>query len=140
MKSNQPPAVTAMPGVASSLEVNIASDLASVDVMHQGRKPTITLNQNQSNAVNPVVAITSRACPPFCIQPSELTSGVKTIGELEVLSFLKKICDGDEDRAETGVCNLRLCLSRTGIGNASSGDRLHIAAIPFESTRVLWGR
>jgi rhodanese-related sulfurtransferase len=95
MKSYQSPAATAMSGAASSLEVNITSDLASVDVMHQGRKLTIMRNQNQSNTVNPDFAITSRACPPFCIQPSELSPGVKTIGELEVLSILKRICDGD---------------------------------------------
>jgi len=82
-------------GVESALDVNISADLASVDVMHQGQKVTIMRNQNQSNAVNLDFAITSRACPPFCIQPSELAPGIKTIGELEVLSFLKKIGDGD---------------------------------------------
>ncbi|MFT7244677.1 MAG: hypothetical protein ACI82A_002035 [Candidatus Azotimanducaceae bacterium] len=45
--------------------------------------------------VNMDFAITSRACPPFCIQPSELAPAVKLIGELEVLSFLKKNSDGD---------------------------------------------
>lgn len=95
MKNEQPHASTALPGVKSALEVNISADLASVDVMHQGQKVTIMRNQNQSNAVNLDFAITSRACPPFCIQPSELAPGVKTIGELEVLSFLKKIGDGD---------------------------------------------
>lgn len=78
MKSYQSPAATAMPGATSSLEVNITSDLASVDVMHQGRKLMIKRNQNQSNAVNPDFAVTSRACPPFCIQPSELAPGVKS--------------------------------------------------------------
>ena len=84
-----------VPAQESALDVNISADLASVDVMHQGRKVTIMRNQNKSNVVNPDFAITSRACPPFCIQPSELAPGVKTIGELEVLNFLRKICDGD---------------------------------------------
>ncbi|MHB8535738.1 MAG: rhodanese-like domain-containing protein [Sulfuricaulis sp.] len=52
-------------------------------------------NQNPNNTVNPDFARTSRKCPPFCIQPGELAPGVKTIGELEVLQFLKKINDGD---------------------------------------------
>ena len=77
------------------LEVNISADLASVDVNHQGQKITIVRNQNQDNPVNPEFAKTSRKCPPFCIQPSELAPGVKTIAELEVLHFLKKISDGD---------------------------------------------
>src|SRR4030067_1080719 len=101
MKNYQLPASTALhtellvPGVASALAVKISTDLASVDVMHHGRKVTIMRNQNQGNSVNPDFAKTSRKCPPFCIQPSELAPGVETIGELEVLHFLKKISDGD---------------------------------------------
>ena len=101
MKNDLPPASTALPtnslvpGAAPALEVNITAALASVDVMHHGRKATIMRNQNQSNTVNSDFAKTSRKCPPFCIQPGELAPGVNTIGELEVLQFLKKINDGD---------------------------------------------
>ncbi|HUF81721.1 MAG TPA: rhodanese-like domain-containing protein [Burkholderiales bacterium] len=101
MKNDQLPVSTALPtelpapGAAPVLEVNISADLASVDVMHHGRKVTVMRNQNQGNSVNPEFAKTSRKCPPFCIQPSELAPGVKTIAELEVLHFLKKISDGD---------------------------------------------
>ncbi len=82
-------------GAAPVSEVNITADLASVEVKHRGRKIAITRNQDQSNLVNPEYAKTSRRCPPFCIQPSELAPGVTTIAELEVLHFLKKISDGD---------------------------------------------
>ena len=91
MKKDQPFAPIAPP----ALEVNITDDLASVDVAHDGRKVTIMRNQNQDNLVNSDFAITSRKCPPFCIQPAELAPGVKTIAELEVLHFLKQISDGD---------------------------------------------
>ncbi|MGA7801681.1 MAG: rhodanese-like domain-containing protein [Gammaproteobacteria bacterium] len=84
-----------MSGVVPALEVNITTDLQSVDVMHHGRKVTIMRNQNQSNSVNPDCANTSRTCPPFCIQPSEVAPGVTTIGELEVLRVLKQVSDGD---------------------------------------------
>jgi hypothetical protein len=77
------------------VEVNISAGLASVDVMHHGRKVTIMRNQNQNNSVNLEFARTSRKCPPFCVQPSELSPGVETIAELEVLDFLKGISDGD---------------------------------------------
>jgi rhodanese-related sulfurtransferase len=83
------------PGAAPALGVNITAALASVAVMHHGRKVTIMRSQNQNNTVNPDFAKTSRKCPPFCIQPGELAPGVKTIGELEVLQFLEKINDGD---------------------------------------------
>ncbi len=100
MKNDQRPASAALPAelpvsAAPALEVNISADLASVDVMHHGRKATIMRNQDQDNSINPEFAQTSRKCPPFCIQPSELAPGVKTIAELEVLQFLKKISDGD---------------------------------------------
>jgi rhodanese-related sulfurtransferase len=101
MKDYQPSDSVASPtglpvsDVASALDVNITAALATVDVMHHDRKVTIMRNQNQSNTVNPDFAKTSRKCPPFCIQPGELAPGVKTIGELEVLQFLKKIYDGD---------------------------------------------
>jgi rhodanese-related sulfurtransferase len=84
------------PRASPALEVNITADLASVDVMHHGQKVTIMRNQNQDNLVNPDFARTSRKCPPFCIQPSELAPGVKTIAELEVLYFLLQINAGDE--------------------------------------------
>jgi rhodanese-related sulfurtransferase len=95
------PASTALPtgllapDAVPALDVNITAAMASVDVMHHGRKVTIMRHQNQNNTVNPDFAKTSRKCPPFCLQPNELAPGVKTIGELEVLQFLKKINDGD---------------------------------------------
>ena len=101
MTSQQPPASVPPPaeppvsGVASPVDVNITAALASVEVMHEGRKVTIMRNQDQGNAINPEFAKTSRKCPPFCIQPSELAHGVKTIAELEVLDFLCKIGGGD---------------------------------------------
>jgi rhodanese-related sulfurtransferase len=85
----------AVPSAATVLEVNISAALASVDVMHEGRMVTIMRNQDQENTIDPEYALTSRKCPPFCIQPSELAPGVKTVAELEVLHFLKAISDGD---------------------------------------------
>ena len=101
MKNNErlasaaPPASSPVPGAAVALEVNISADLASVEVMHHGRKVSIMRNQDQGNSINPEYARTSRKCPPFCIQPIELAPGVKTVAELELLHFLKQISDGD---------------------------------------------
>ena len=86
----------AMPLAASALDVNIAAGLPSVDVMHGGQKATIMRNQDQNNTVNPDFAKTSRKCPPFCIQPGELAPGIATIGELEVIHYLKMMSDGDK--------------------------------------------
>ena len=79
----------------SALTVNITADLPVVEVMHDGQKVTIIRNQNQQNTIKLDFALTSRECPPFCIQPSQLAPGVTTIGELEMLDALQKISDGD---------------------------------------------
>ncbi|PWB49176.1 MAG: sulfurtransferase [Nitrosomonadales bacterium] len=83
-------------GAAKPLEVGIAADIQSVDVMHGGQKVTIQRNQNTDNNINPAFGKTSRKCPPFCIQPGELAPGVKTIGELEMLQYLQKVSAGDK--------------------------------------------
>jgi rhodanese-related sulfurtransferase len=81
---------------AKPLEVAIAANLPSVDVMHNGQKVTIQRNQDQNNTINPAFAQTSRKCPPFCIQPGMLAPGVKTIAELEMLQYLQKVSAGDK--------------------------------------------
>ena len=81
---------------ADKVEVNITPDMASVEVVHDGKKTTISRNQNQKNTVNRDFAWTSRKCPPFCIQPAVVAPGVETIAELEVLAYLARINAGDE--------------------------------------------
>jgi rhodanese-related sulfurtransferase len=78
-----------------SADVNITSDIESVSVKHGGKSVTIMRNQDTTNTINPAFAKTSRKCPPFCIQPGSLGSGVETIAELEVLDYLKRINEGD---------------------------------------------
>lgn len=81
---------------AEDVKVKITPDMASADVMHNGKKVTIMRNQNEDNNVNPAFAKTSRKCPPFCIKPIELGSGVETIGELEVIDYAVKMSNGDK--------------------------------------------
>ena len=76
-------------------EVRITAELRSVDVMHAGKPVTIERAQDTAHTVNPEYAKTSRPCPPFCVQPAVLAPGVETIGELEVLQYLKRVADGD---------------------------------------------
>lgn len=85
-----------LPGVSWALDVNISADLPSVQVQHNGKALTIMRNQNPDNTIIPAYTKTSRRCPPFCIQPIELAPGVRTIGELEMLRYLKQASDGDK--------------------------------------------
>lgn len=84
------------PAAAIAAEVNITQELESVDVLHEGQIITIMRNQDPGNTVNPQYALTSRKCPPFCIQPMQIAPGVETIGELELLGYLKKIREGND--------------------------------------------
>ena len=77
-----------------------------VDGVHHGQQITIMRNQNQTNVVNPDFAKTLRKCPPFCIQPSELAPGVKTIAELEVLHFLQQIKERNHECVFTACSRL----------------------------------
>lgn len=77
-------------------EVNITAEIESVIVKHGENQVLIQRNQKSNNTINPAFAKTSRLCPPFCIQPASLESGVETIAELEVLDYLKQLSGGDD--------------------------------------------
>ncbi len=76
-------------------EVKITRALDKVEVSHQGAPVTITRNQQKEHTVNPAYSKTSRPCPPFCIQPGKAAPGVETIGELEMLEYLKQASEKD---------------------------------------------
>lgn len=88
-------ALSVNPAVADK-PVGITSKMMEAEVVHDGAKVKITRNQNNKNTVNPSFSKTSRPCPPFCIQPVALAPGVETIGELEVIEYLKKMAAGDD--------------------------------------------
>jgi rhodanese-related sulfurtransferase len=76
---------------AAEHAVNITQSVAAVEVLHQGKKIRIERNPDTENMLDPDYSLTSRACPPFCVQPMTLAPGVETIGELEMLEYLKKV-------------------------------------------------
>ena len=76
-------------------EVNITATLPYVDVIHKGKKIRIERNSDQGNIIDLDFALTSRPCPPYCIQPIKLASGVETIGELEILKYLQQSVNND---------------------------------------------
>jgi rhodanese-related sulfurtransferase len=88
-------------GVALTSQLTAAEDnqitpgLQSVEVMHSGEKIMITRAADKSAVLPKPFAKTSRHCPPFCIQPAIVAAGVETVGELEVLGYLKRVSDGD---------------------------------------------
>ena len=79
----------------NALDVAISEEIDSIEVIHNGTNVTIMRNQNPDNRINPAYTKTSRKCPPFCIQPATIAEGVETIGELELLDYLKQIMAGN---------------------------------------------
>lgn len=71
--------------------VGITPDLMSVTVNIEGKEVEVKRHQDNDNTITPAFAKTSRACPPFCIQPMNLGNGVETIGEVEVVHYIKKM-------------------------------------------------
>lgn len=88
--------VSAQTEADAPVDVMITHGLPSVTVRHGGERVDIRRAQDPENSVNPAFARTSRPCPPFCIQPMQLAAGVETIGELEVLDYLRRIAEGDD--------------------------------------------
>ena len=77
-------------GTASAAKVNITKDLPFVDIRVKGKDYRIERIQNTSNKLTNSFAKTSRPCPPFCIHPISVATGVQTVGEVELLGFLKE--------------------------------------------------
>ena len=75
--------------------VNITATLPYVDVTHNGKKIRIKRIAERGNIIDLDFAVTSRPCPPYCIQPIKLAKGVETIGELEILNYLKSVAKDD---------------------------------------------
>lgn len=76
-------------GLLSAAEVGITDYLPFIDVEHNGQTIRIERIQDTDNRLDNSFTKTSRPCPPFCIHPMKAAPGVETIGEIELLDFLK---------------------------------------------------
>jgi rhodanese-related sulfurtransferase len=82
--------------VAEDEHVYITHDLPYVEVLHNNKPVRIQRNPDTLNIIDSEYVLTSRPCPPFCIQPVVLAPGVDTIGELELIDYLRAISAGDQ--------------------------------------------
>lgn len=124
---------------AGEMTVKITPEIASVEVMHNGKKMTIQRNQDENHTVNPDFAKTSRKCPPFCVQPYSLAPGVETIGEVEVLDYLSRIGKGDAsilvidsrtpDWVKKGTIPGSVNIPWTSLNPAQGADPISVAEI-----------
>jgi len=76
-------------GEAQALEVNITADIDQFQVRHGDKTVTVKRNQDTGAMLEFNFARTSRPCPPFCAQPMQAAPGVQTIGEVELIDFMR---------------------------------------------------
>jgi rhodanese-related sulfurtransferase len=84
---------------ASDTEAKITPDREGLTVEHQGRPVHVQHDQNETQAIEPNFQRTLRRCPLFCIRPMHLPGGMETIGEIEMLDYLRRRVDGDDSVA-----------------------------------------
>lgn len=73
---------------AGAEPVGITPDVDAIAVQTRDGIVSISRIQDNQNHVSQDWSLTSRACPPFCVQPMSPAAGVTTIGELELLDML----------------------------------------------------
>ena len=125
--------------LAGEKPVGITPDTMKVTVKHGGQDFDIMRDQNNKATVNPAFAKTSRPCPPFCIQPSTLAPGVETIGEVEMIGYIKRMSEGDDsivvidsrtpDWVAKGTIPGAINIPWTGLSTAKGASPFEIAEI-----------
>jgi len=82
---------------AFSAENKITPLIESVEVEDDGETVVIERGHDLDATLPEFFQKTDRGCPPFCVQPMTAVPGVDTIGELEMLEYLKRRSQGDKD-------------------------------------------
>lgn len=90
-------ACLAAPPGALATDNMITPQIKSVEVNHGGKLVTIHRGHKRDATLPDVFQKTDRSCPPFCVQPIVAVPGVETIGEIEVLDYLRRIAQGASD-------------------------------------------
>jgi rhodanese-related sulfurtransferase len=80
-----------------ALEVKIASDLPYIELLQGDEKVLLMRHQDPGHTIAAPYEKTSRPCPPYCVQPIQLAPGVETVGELELIEFLRRSTAGFSD-------------------------------------------
>lgn len=86
--------ITLIGSAALAQDVRITTFRDDSTFTLNGRTFTVARNPDTTATVPDDYALTSRACPPNCVQPMVAADGVATIAELEVLDFLEDVVTG----------------------------------------------
>ncbi len=80
-----------------NLSVRITEALPYIEMPQGDETVTVLRYQDPSHRIEPPYDKTARPCPPYCVQPMRIAPGIETIGELEVLDYMRRIATGDSD-------------------------------------------
>lgn len=80
--------------ILSAGDVKITEDLESIVVQDGDKKIKIERIQDEKHRLASNFSKTSRDCPPYCVQPMNI-GDVKTIGEIELLKYIKEMDKDD---------------------------------------------
>jgi rhodanese-related sulfurtransferase len=75
--------------IAADIEVKITANIPFITIQYQGKQVRVMRIQDQEHKLVGGFTKTSRKCPPFCFQPMEVAPGVATVGEVEVINFMR---------------------------------------------------
>lgn len=87
--------VAAKPAVAEMAAETGTMGIQAVEIMHNGETVVIERGHDENATLPAAFLKTDRTCPPFCIQPISAGEGVETIGEKEVIAYLKRATAGE---------------------------------------------
>ncbi|MGD2118355.1 MAG: rhodanese-like domain-containing protein [Chromatiales bacterium] len=87
--------LTVLQAEEQSILVGITPDMKKLEGSIKGQEFTLMRNQDTEHHIDTAFARTSRRCPPFCVQPMQLAPGVETIGELEVIEYIRQMSQGN---------------------------------------------
>jgi rhodanese-related sulfurtransferase len=77
------------------LRVKITESLPYLEIEHDGERVLLMRHQEPDHRIVAPYDQTSRDCPPYCIQPMQLAPGVETVGELELIEYLRRADAGE---------------------------------------------
>ncbi len=77
------------------LRVKITETLPYVELGVGKDRILLMRHQDPEHVVPSPYNQTARDCPPYCVQPMHVAPGVETIGELEVIEYLRRAAAGE---------------------------------------------
>jgi len=83
-------------GAAVAQDVRISTFMPDVTFTLNDESVTIQRNQDTAAVLQGDFTLTSRPCPPACIQPMIAAPGVATVGELELIGFLETVVSNSQ--------------------------------------------